>query len=130
VLNYREESDWAARVRTLTDGVGVDHLVEVTGALGDTLKAVAMQGEIAFVGLLGDTDGLGPLDVKQLWLAGANVRTLAVGSYAQFVAMTRAISTNRIRPVVDRVFAFDDAPDAYRYYESAKPFGKVVISIG
>jgi NADPH:quinone reductase-like Zn-dependent oxidoreductase len=130
VLNYREEPDVVARVRELTDGVGVDHVVEVTGALGDALAAVAMEGEIAFVGLLADRDGLAPLDVKQLWLAGANVRTVAVGSHAQFLSMTRAISTNRIRPVVDRVFAFDDAPDAYRYYESARPFGKVVISLG
>jgi NADPH:quinone reductase-like Zn-dependent oxidoreductase len=130
VLNYREESDWAARVRTLTDGLGVDHVVEVTGALGDALTAVAMGGEIALVGLLGDSDGLASLDVKQLWLAGANLRALAVGSHAQFVAMTRAISTNRIRPVIDSVFAFDDAPDAYRYYQSARPLGKVVITIG
>jgi NADPH:quinone reductase-like Zn-dependent oxidoreductase len=117
-------------VRALTNGVGVDHVVEVTGGLGDALAAVAVQGEIAFVGLLGDTDGLALLDVKQLWLAGANVRALAVGSHAQFVAMMRAICANRIRPVVDRVVAFDDAPDAYHYYESASPFGKVVISVG
>lgn len=130
VLNYRKEPDWMARVRELTDGAGVDHVVEVTGALGDAVAAVAMEGEIAFVGLLADRDGLAPLDVKQLWLAGASLRTLAVGSHAQFLSMTRAISTNRIRPVVDRVFAFDDAPDAYRYYESARPFGKVVISLG
>jgi NADPH:quinone reductase-like Zn-dependent oxidoreductase len=130
VLNYRQQPDWPARVRELTNAAGVDHLVEVTGALGDSLTAVARQGEIAFVGLLGDTEGLDPLDVKQLWLAGANLRTLAVGSRAQFDAMMRAISTNGIRPVVDRVFSFDDAPDAYRYYESARPFGKVVISVG
>jgi NADPH:quinone reductase-like Zn-dependent oxidoreductase len=130
VLNYREDPDWVARVRELSDGVGVDHVVEVTGALGDALAAVAMQGEVAFVGLLADGDGLAPLDVKQLWLAGANLRTLAVGSHAQFVSMARAISANRIRPIVDRVFAFEDAPDAYRYYESARPFGKVVISVG
>jgi len=130
VLNYREEPGWATRVRELTDGAGVDHVVEVTGALGEALAAVAMQGEVAFVGLLADGDGLAPLDVKQLWLAGANLRTLAVGSHAQFVSMARAISANRIRPIVDRVFAFEDAPDAYRYYESARPFGKVVISVG
>jgi len=130
VLNYRDEPDWVARVRELTDGAGVDHVVEVTGALGEALAAVAMQGEVAFVGLLADGDGLAPLDVKQLWLAGANLRTLAVGSHAQFVSMARAISANRIRPIVDRVFAFEDAPDAYRYYESARPFGKVVISVG
>src|SRR6185437_13186835 len=130
VLNYRDEPDWVARVRELTDGAGVDHVVEVTGALGDALAAVALQGEIAFVGLLADHDGLAPLDVKQLWLAGAKLRTLAVGSHAQFVSMARAISANRIRPIVDRVFAFEDAPDAYRYYESARPLGKVVISVG
>ncbi len=130
VLNYRNDPAWVARVRELTDGAGVDHVVEVTGALGDALAAVAMEGEIAFVGLLTDGDGLAPLDVKQLWLAGANLRTLAVGSHAQFISMARAISSNRIRPIVDRVFAFDDAPDAYRYYESARPFGKVVISVG
>jgi NADPH:quinone reductase-like Zn-dependent oxidoreductase len=33
-------------------------------------------------------------------------------------------------PIVARVSAFEDAPDAYRYYESARPFGKVVISVG
>jgi NADPH:quinone reductase-like Zn-dependent oxidoreductase len=130
VLNYRDDPGWVARVRELTDGGGVDHVVEVTGALGDALAAVAMEGEIAFVGLLADRDGLAPLDVKQLWLAGANLRTMAVGSHAQFISMARAISSNRIRPIVDRVFAFDDAPDAYRYYESARPFGKVVISVG
>jgi threonine dehydrogenase-like Zn-dependent dehydrogenase len=53
-----------ARVRELTEGVGVDHVVEVTGALGDAVAAVARQGEIAFVGLLADRDGLAPLDVS------------------------------------------------------------------
>jgi NADPH:quinone reductase-like Zn-dependent oxidoreductase len=129
VLNYREEPDWVARVRRLTDGGGVDHVVEVTGGLRDALAAVATGGEIAFVGLLAEDD-LAPLDVKQLWLAGANLRTLAVGSHDQFLAMARAITANRIHPVVDREFAFDDAADAYRYFESSRPFGKVVISLG
>ena len=110
VLDYQKAPDWVTRVRELTGGVGVDHVVEVMGALGDAVAAVAMQGEIAFVGLLADRDGLAPLDVKQLWLAGANLRTLAVGSHAQFVSMARAISVNRIHPVVDRVFAFEDPP--------------------
>jgi NADPH:quinone reductase-like Zn-dependent oxidoreductase len=87
-------------------------------------------GEIVAVGEGVERDGLAPVDVKQLWLAGANLRTLAVGSRAQFLSLAQAISTNRIRPVVDRVFAFDEAPDAFRYYESRRPFGKVVISLG
>ncbi len=42
--------------------------------------------------------------------------------------MNRAIEVNRLTPVIDRVFSFDDAPAAYRYYEDARPFGKVVIA--
>jgi NADPH:quinone reductase-like Zn-dependent oxidoreductase len=46
-----------------------------------------------------------------------------------FEAMNRAISVNRIKPVIDKVFAFDDTPAAYRHLESATHFGKVVISV-
>ena len=49
---------------------------------------------------------------------------------ADFEAMNRAIALHRLRPVVDRVFPFDEAPDAYRYFESRAHFGKVVISHG
>lgn len=63
-----------------------------------------------------------------MWLSGADVRTVAVGTRAHFEAMSRAIETNAIEPVIDRVFPFAEAVDAYRYYESARPFGKVVIA--
>jgi NADPH:quinone reductase-like Zn-dependent oxidoreductase len=42
--------------------------------------------------------------------------------------MARAIEVGRLKPVIDRVFAFDDAVEAYRYYEHAQPLGKVVIT--
>jgi NADPH:quinone reductase-like Zn-dependent oxidoreductase len=42
--------------------------------------------------------------------------------------MNRAIEANRIRPVIDRVFPFDEAIEAYRHYEATQPFGKVVIT--
>jgi NADPH:quinone reductase-like Zn-dependent oxidoreductase len=44
--------------------------------------------------------------------------------------MNRAIALHQLRPVVDRVFPFEEAPDAYRYFESRVHFGKVVISHG
>jgi NADPH:quinone reductase-like Zn-dependent oxidoreductase len=49
---------------------------------------------------------------------------------ADFEAMNRAIARHRLRPVVDRVFPFDEAPDAYRYFESRAHLGKVVIKHG
>ncbi|WP_318836385.1 zinc-binding dehydrogenase [Actinomadura rudentiformis] len=51
------------------------------------------------------------------------------GSRAQFIAMNRAVEVNRLKPVIDRVFSFDDAPGAYRYYASGRAFGKVVITL-
>jgi len=41
--------------------------------------------------------------------------------------MNRAITTNKLHPVIDRAFDFGDAPAAFRYYDEMRPFGKVVI---
>ena len=115
-------------MRALTGGRGADHVIEVAGTLEQSAKSIAFEGEIAFVGLLGRDAGLTPIDPGVLWTSALTVRAIAVGSRAQFEAMNRAIEVNRLTPVIDRVFSFDDAPAAYRYYEDAQPFGKVVIA--
>ena len=56
------------------------------------------------------------------------LRSISAGSRAQFLAMNRAIAKHRLKPVIDRVFPFDDAQAAYWYYKEAHPFGKVIIS--
>ena len=129
VIDYRS-ADWPERVRDLTEGRGVDHVVETIGELAPSVRALGMEGEIAFVGLLARDDGLPAIDPQALWTKGLTLRAIAVGSRAQFEAMNRAIETNRITPVIDRVFAFGEAIDAYRYYERARPLGKVVIAHG
>jgi NADPH:quinone reductase-like Zn-dependent oxidoreductase len=128
-INYRATPAWHERVRELTGGLGVDHVVEVTGQLEQSLQATARNGEVAFVGMLSDgAAGLPPLDPRVLWMSGADVRTIAVGTRAHFEALNRAIQAHAIEPVIDRVFAFAEAVEAYRYYETSKPFGKVVIA--
>jgi NADPH:quinone reductase-like Zn-dependent oxidoreductase len=130
VINYRSTPDWPARARELTGGRGVDHVIEVTGLLQPSAKTIAMGGEIAFVGLLERDAGLPPIDPSVLWTSTMTLRAIAVGSRAQFEAMNRAIEVNGLRPVIDRVFTFEEAVDAYRYYAEAKPLGKVVIAHG
>jgi NADPH:quinone reductase-like Zn-dependent oxidoreductase len=46
-----------------------------------------------------------------------------------FEEMNRALSQNRIKPVIDRVFPFAESPDAFRHLESGAHFGKVVIAV-
>ncbi|MFI6497821.1 NAD(P)-dependent alcohol dehydrogenase [Nonomuraea typhae] len=126
VVDYRATPDWAAEVRELTEGHGADRVIDVAGLLEQSLKAVAVAGHVACVGFVSDTAA--PLDPRTLFASGATVRAVAVGSRAQFLAMNRTIETHRLRPVIDRVFPFDQAPDAYRYYASGQALGKVVIS--
>ncbi|MQY10977.1 alcohol dehydrogenase [Streptomyces sp. RB5] len=127
VINYRDIPDWHTAARELTAGRGVDRVVDTAGALEESLKSVAVDGHVAFVG---SVSGAWPtVDSRLLFGVAATVRALAVGSRAQFLSMNDAITAHRLRPVVDRVFPFEEAMAAYRYYESAGPFGKVIIKV-
>ncbi|QES09586.1 NAD(P)-dependent alcohol dehydrogenase [Streptomyces venezuelae] len=126
VVDYTATPDWAAEVRALTRGRGADRIVDAAGLLHDSVRAIALAGTIACVGFVGNAAV--PLDTAALFASGATVRSIAVGSRAQFEAMNAFIGTRGLRPVIDRVFPFDAARDAYRHYATGRPFGKVVIS--
>ncbi len=128
VLNYRDTPDWPAAVRAATGGRGADLVVEVAGTLESSLAAVALGGEIAVVGFVGGRPGA-TLDPVTIFTTGATLRPVAVGSRAQLVALVHAVGTHRIRPVLDRVFPFDDAPEAFRHHLGGTALGKVVITV-
>lgn len=127
VVDYRATPDWPGRVLELTGGQGADRVIDVAGLLEQSLRAVILGGHVACVGFVSGSPP--PVDPRLLFASGATVRPLAVGSRAQFVAMNRAMEVNRLRPVIDRVFPFDDAAGAYRHYASGQAFGKVVIRL-
>ena len=60
----------------------------------------------------------------------ANLQGISVGSTQMFEAMNRAISANKIKPVIDKVFGFDDVKAAYQHMASGAHFGKIVIRVG
>ena len=126
LINYRSTPDWDQRAVEMTNGIGVDHVIEVGGGgtLARSMNAVRVGGRISLIGLLTGAEGaVNPMPVlgKQIHLQG-----IFVGSRDMFEAMNRAITFHQLRPVVGRVFAFDEARDALRYMESGKHFGKVV----
>ncbi|MDI2131119.1 zinc-dependent alcohol dehydrogenase family protein [Yinghuangia seranimata] len=128
VVGYRATPEWGAEVRRLTDGRGVDRVVDVVGDLAQSLAATALGGEIALVGHWLGADTEGPaLSSAALFNAGAVVRPLAVGSRAQFEAMNRVVASARLRPLVHREFGFDEVPEALRYYGKGGFVGNVVI---
>jgi NADPH:quinone reductase-like Zn-dependent oxidoreductase len=127
-INYKTTPDWDAAVRSLTGGIGVDHVVEVGGAgtLGKSLKAVRMGGRISLIGVL---SGAGDVSFLPILMRNIDVQGVFVGSRAMFEAMNRAMALHQLRPVVDRVFAFDQAPAALQYLATGAHFGKVVIRV-
>jgi NADPH:quinone reductase-like Zn-dependent oxidoreductase len=62
-------------------------------------------------------------------MRGIALQGIYVGSRAMFLAMNRLIEQQQLRPVIDRVFPFEAAPEAYRHLEAAGHFGKVVIRV-
>jgi NADPH:quinone reductase-like Zn-dependent oxidoreductase len=128
-INYQSNPDWDKRVRELTSGAGVDHVVEVGGAgtLPKSMRAVRYGGYIALIGVLSGANA--EVNPMPILMKNVRVQGIFVGSRAMFEAMNRAIEVSRMRPVIDRVFGFDQAPQALLYLESGAHFGKVVIRI-
>jgi NADPH:quinone reductase-like Zn-dependent oxidoreductase len=128
-INYKEIPDWEKKVAELTNKRGVDHIIEVggPGTLAKSYKAVAPEGQIALIGVVAGNKGeTNPLTMM---MKGANLQGIYVGTTRMFEDMTRAINQHKIKPVIDQVFPFDQAPDAYRHLTTAQHFGKLVITI-
>ena len=126
-INYKTTSDWHVAVANLTSGQGVDHVVEVggPGTLPRSLKSVRVGGQVALIGILtgGEISPL-PLIMKSIRLQG-----IFVGSRRMFESMNQAITSHQLKPVIDRVFPFDQAAEAYQHQLSGAHFGKVVIAV-
>ena len=126
-INYKKVPEWDERALELTGGRGLDHVVEVGGpdTLDASLSAVRMGGGIYMIGVL--TGIRGEVNTALILRKSVRVQGIYVGSRAMFEAMNRAISSNAMRPVIDRTFPFEEAPDALRHMESAAHFGKIVV---
>ncbi|MFN0218414.1 MAG: zinc-dependent alcohol dehydrogenase family protein [Hyphomicrobium sp.] len=126
VINYKTTPEWGKRVRELTGGKGVDHVVEVGGAgtLGQSLIAVRTGGRISMIGVLTG----GGADTVPILMKAVTVQGVFVGSREMFEAMNAAIALNGLKPVIDdKRFAFAEFPQALRYMESGAHFGKIVL---
>jgi NADPH:quinone reductase-like Zn-dependent oxidoreductase len=127
-INYRATPEWQNEVLRLTEGAGADIVVEVGGR--DTLpRSVAATKMGGLVSIIGGVSGFSGPQLELLSVIGGIKRLhgIMVGSRSMLDEVARFVGLHQIRPVVDRVFGFDDAPAAYRHLESGQHFGKVVI---
>ena len=126
-INYKTTLDWGKEAARLSGTDGVDHVIEVGGAgtFSQSVRSCRFGGHIGLIGILAGKEtstGIFSIVPKSL-----NVYGVYVGSREMFEEMNRALAQNRIHPVVDKIFPFTEAAEAFRYMESGAHFGKVVI---
>lgn len=128
-INYKSDPDWETTIQQITEGKGVDVIVETVGGnnINRSLKILKMGGYILVVGLL---DGFeAKINVLSLLHQHATIRGMEVGSKQDFAEMNRAIAAENIHPVIDKIFPFEQAQQAFKYLDRGLHFGKVAIAI-
>jgi NADPH:quinone reductase-like Zn-dependent oxidoreductase len=128
-INYKTHPAWDQEVQRLTDGRGVDIVIEVggVGTLARSYSALGFGGKVALIGFLAGPAGEAP--PYGLMMKAGCLQGIGVGSTAMFEEMNRAIEVNGIRPVVDQVFPFAEAREAFRRLGAGDFFGKIVIRV-
>jgi NADPH:quinone reductase-like Zn-dependent oxidoreductase len=126
-VNYRQNPEWQENVMELTGGVGVKHVLEIGGreTLPRALQVLDFGAQVSLIGGLTGFGGEVPFFV--LFNKNASVSSFQVGSRVEFEAMNRFLEGHEIHPVVDRVFEFEDAVEAFDFYMNGDFMGKVVV---
>ena len=128
LVNYKAQPEWQDEVLRLTDGRGAHLVAELGGhdTLRRSIAATRMGGAIALIGgVSGFTSEIDILNV----LGGKKLIGIYVGSRRMLEDLVRFVAASKIAPVIDRVFHFDDAQEAYVHLDAQRHLGKVVIEI-
>ena len=129
LINYRDTPDWDLAVMEETDGQGASHILELggPGTYDRSIRSVASGGKIVQIGVL---TGFGPKpDLARLQWENADIIGVTVGSAEHFAAMNRFLTEHAMHPIVDRVYGFDEVPEAFAHLRSGSHFGKVVVKL-
>ena len=137
-INYRRE-DFSARVQTLTNGRGVDVILDHIGGkyLQPNLEALAIGGRLVEIGLMGGARGdldLGRMLMRRLAVIGSTLRTRSVAEKAAIVDAFRdrfghSLAAGRLRPIVHAVLPLARAGDGHRTMKASEHFGKIVLHV-
>ena len=139
-INYRTK-DFAAEVKTLTEGRGVNAILDMVGApyMARNVRSLAMDGRLVMIAFLEGSkapefDFL-PVMVKRLTITGSTMRPRTTAQKAAIAADLRAkvwpaLDAGRCAPVIHATFPLAQAAEAHRLMESSQHIGKIMLSVG
>ncbi len=127
VINYRSNPKWEKEVLRLTEGKGVDLVVENggVGTLSQSLRCVRGGGTIGMLGAL--TGLVGEVNIAPILMKRIRVAGIMVDSKSAFLDLLQFIKEKKIRPQIDSRLGFERLPEALSALESGNHFGKIVI---
>jgi NADPH:quinone reductase-like Zn-dependent oxidoreductase len=124
-INYRREASWGAKARSLTGGLGIDHVVEVggPGTLAQSIEATRPGGHIALIGVMTGLSG----DIPTAALTGKQIRLqgVSVGSRQDQLDLVSALSVNAFRPAIRSMSSFAALAEAFRQLQTSNALGKI-----
>lgn len=121
--------EWDQQVLDLTDGQGVDHIIDVggTATLARSLCAIRSGGQISVIGVLGGMHA--GIDLPLMQDKNVRLQGIQTGSRAMFEAMNQAITLHGLIPIVGQVFPFEETHLAFRTLLQESIFGKICIRL-
>ncbi|EOD48488.1 nad-p-binding protein [Neofusicoccum parvum] len=130
VINYRKNANWADEVLRITNGRGVDHVVEVGGAgtIEESLRSTRVGGLVSVMGIL--TESKQADLIPHILFGAKTIRgILGGGSKAINDRFLRFVEEHQIRPALGKEFGFEQAPEAFAQLEKQSEIGKIVITV-
>jgi NADPH:quinone reductase-like Zn-dependent oxidoreductase len=127
VVNYKAEPRWGRKIYELSSG-GVDHVIDVGGGttMNNSIDAAKMGGHVCSIGILGN-GRTGEITFSKFFFKHLKMSGIAIGSGEMQYDLVQFMEQHQIKPMVSKVFAFDELAAAFRYQESGQHFGKIVI---
>jgi|SRR6187402_895046 len=128
-INYRTTPEWDKEVRRLTAKAGATHVIEVGGAgtLGLSIKSSQVGGQISLIGVL--AGAAEPVNVVPILMNTLRVQGIHVGSVQMLREVLSAFADANVKPVIDRVFPFEQTKEALNYLATGAHLGKVVVKM-
>jgi NADPH2:quinone reductase len=138
-INYRTQ-DFGEEIRRLTEGRGVDVVLDMVGApyFARNIRALAMEGrlvQIAFLqGAKVEAFDLGPIMTRRLTVTGSTMRPRSTAQKGEIAAALRAkvwplLEAGRCGPVIHAAFPLEEAAAAHRLMESSAHIGKIMLEV-
>ncbi len=128
-VNYRQHPQWSKQVLEITEGRGVDLVLEAGGAqtLNESLRSLRAGGTASLFGVL--TGAGGEIDTRQILARRLNVCGIYVDSRSEFKRMNQFIAQVGFQPFIGQRFQFNELPRAFESMKNQSHIGKIVATV-